>query len=94
MFERDLFIVYIGIPVLNVTYSAMWTFAEIVTSTCYNISSRLDDVKEVLEETLSRNCFLLKIKSTVMFTYSLFAFTVLIQNLTFALLTIYIYNLN
>lgn len=53
MFEKDIFIDYIGIPVVNVTYSAIWTFAEIVTSTCSNISLRLDNVKEVLEETLS-----------------------------------------
>lgn len=65
------------IPVVNVTYSAIWTSAEIVTSTCSNISSRLDNVKEVLEETLSGNCRLLNIKSTVMLTYSLFAFKVL-----------------
>lgn len=77
MFVNNIFIVYIGIPVVNVTYSAMWTFAEILTSTCNNISSRLDNVEEVLEETLSRNCWLLNINSTVKFTYSLFAFTVL-----------------
>lgn len=77
MFEKDIFIDYIGIPVVNVTYSAIWTSAEIVTSTCSNISSRLDNVKEVLEETLSGNCRLLNIKSTVMLTYSLFAFKVL-----------------
>lgn len=77
MFETDIFIDYIGIPVVNIAYSAIWTSAEIVTSTCSNISSRLDNVKEVLEETLSGNCRLLNIKSTVMFTYSLFAFKVL-----------------
>lgn len=36
MFEKDIFIDYIGIPVVNVTYSAIWTSAEIVTSTCSN----------------------------------------------------------
>nr|XP_034332888.1 uncharacterized protein LOC117691278 isoform X3 [Crassostrea gigas]XP_034332889.1 uncharacterized protein LOC117691278 isoform X3 [Crassostrea gigas] len=53
-----------------------WKFDAYVINLQANISSRLDNVKEVLEETLSGNCRLLNIKSTVMFTYSMFAFKV------------------
>lgn len=78
MFERDFFIVYIGIFVFNVIYLVMWIFVEIVMLICYNILLWLDDVKEVLEEIFLRNCFLLKIKFIVMFIYFFFVFMVLI----------------
>uniref|UniRef100_A0A8W8JKN8 Sushi domain-containing protein n=1 Tax=Magallana gigas TaxID=29159 RepID=A0A8W8JKN8_MAGGI len=35
------------IPSVSVTYSAIWVFDEVVTSACGNISSRLDNLREV-----------------------------------------------
>lgn len=75
----NIFIIYIGVPKVNVTSTIqpiMLTFAEILTPTYKNISKRLDERKEILEETLSRNCLEISLNSTVLFTYSLLAFTV------------------
>uniref|UniRef100_A0A8W8JH20 Sushi domain-containing protein n=1 Tax=Magallana gigas TaxID=29159 RepID=A0A8W8JH20_MAGGI len=64
------------IPLVSVTYSAIWVFDEVVISVCANISSRLDNLREVLEETLAKNCQMLNINATVQFTHSFLAFQV------------------
>nr|XP_034332899.1 uncharacterized protein LOC105346326 [Crassostrea gigas] len=64
------------IPSVSVTYSAIWVFDEVVTSACGNISSRLDNLREVLEETLANNCQLLNINATVQFTHLFLTFQV------------------
>lgn len=65
-----------GIPSVSVTYSAIWGFGEVITSTCLNISSQLDNLQELLEETLAKNCQMLKMNATVQFTHSFLAFQV------------------
>lgn len=64
------------IPLVSVTYSAIWVFSEIIPSNCSNISSRLHNLQEALEETLAQNCLLLKINATVQFTHSFLSFQV------------------
>lgn len=64
------------IPLVSVTYSAIWVFGEIITTNCPNISSRLNNLQETLEGTLAHNCRLLKINATVQFTHSFLAFQV------------------
>lgn len=89
MFEKDIFIDYIGIFVVNVIYLVIWIFVEIVNLICSNILLWLDNVKGVLEEIFLGNCWLLNIKFIVMFIYFLFVFKIL----KFVLFkNMYIYN--
>lgn len=69
-----------GLPVVSVTYSAQWCFAEILPSQCNNISTRLDDLEEEIVGIFANKCQeQYGIYATVHFTYSFLAFTVHIQ---------------
>lgn len=61
-----------GIPLVSVTYLAIWTFIDVLPSTCKDISSRLDSLKDKL----ANYCRFLNINATVQFTYSFVAFQV------------------
>lgn len=66
-----------GLPVVSVTYSAQWSFAEILPSKCNNISTRLDDLEEEMVGIFANKCQeQYGIYATVHFTYSFLAFTV------------------
>lgn len=60
------------IPLVSVTYLAIWTFIDVLPSTCKDISSRLDSLKDKL----ANYCRFLNINATVQFTYSFVAFQV------------------
>lgn len=45
-----------GLPVVSVTYSAQWSFAEILPSKCNNISTRLDDLEEEIVGIFANKC--------------------------------------
>lgn len=61
-----------GIPLVSVTYLAIWTFIDVLPSTCKDTSSRLDSLKDKL----ANYCRFLNINATVQFTYSFVAFQV------------------
>lgn len=63
-------LIFLGIPLIFVTYSASWDFAGVLTSACKNISLQLDSLQELLEETLTKRCQLLNVNTTAQFTYS------------------------
>lgn len=69
-----------GLPVVSVTYSAQWSFDEILPSKCNNISTRLDVLEEEIVGIFANKCQeQYGIYATVHFTYSFLAFTVHIQ---------------
>lgn len=63
-----------GVPVVSVIYSAVWNFSEIQPSNCNNISIRLDNLKEELEEKFANRCQDIYINATVQFRYSFLSF--------------------
>lgn len=67
---------YTDVPVVFVTYSAVWNFSEIRPSNCNNISILLGNLKEELEEGFANRCQLLNINATVQFRYSFLSFMV------------------
>lgn len=74
---KVLYILYTGIPVVTVTYSAIWEFQNILPFTCNNIRTRLHEKEEELEDTCLRQCqFGFNINVTTKFTYSTLAFFV------------------
>lgn len=67
------------------TYSAQWSFAEILPSRCRNISTRLDDLEKEIVDIFSNGCQELNgISASVQFNYSFMAFTVNIHVSNFA----------
>lgn len=73
--KRHLFF-FTGVPVVSITYSADWIFLEIQPSNCNNISIRLVNLKEELEEAFAKRCQEMNINATVQFRYSFLSFTV------------------
>lgn len=70
-------ILYTGIPVVIVTYSAIWEFQDILPSLCNNITARLEEQEEELGNTCLIQCqFGFNINITTKFTYSNLAFWV------------------
>lgn len=65
-----------GHPLVSVKYSALWILNEVLPSTCDNISTRLDNMKELLEKMLAENCYSLNVKASVQLTHSFLAFQV------------------
>lgn len=64
--KRHLFF-FTGVPVVSITYSADWIFLEIQPSNCNNISIRLVNLKEELEEAFAKRCQEMNINATVQF---------------------------
>lgn len=73
------FFLFTGVPVVSVTYSAVWSFSEIPPLNCNNISIRLDNLKEELEKKFANQCQEMNISATVQFEYSFISFTVYID---------------
>lgn len=65
-----------GHPLVSVKYSAIRILNEVLPSTCDNISTRLDNMKELLEKMLAENCYSLNVKASVQLTHSFLAFQV------------------
>lgn len=66
-----------GLPVVSITYSAQWIFAEIVPSKCSNIATRLDDLEKEIVDIFANGCQEINgISASVQFNYSFMAFTV------------------
>lgn len=61
-----------GIPLVSVMYSAIWTFTDVLPRKCKDISSRLDNLKDIF----TNYCHLLDIDSIVQLTYSFLVFQV------------------
>lgn len=88
-----------GLPVVSITYSAQWRFAEILPSKCSNISTRLDDLEKEIVDIFANQCQEIRgISASVQFNYSFMAFTVNIHDLTLHIYMYfsfnYIYNTN
>lgn len=68
-----------GLPKVLVTYSADWEFTGVPPSICTNITTRLDDLEDNLEDAFAGRCHNISgIFATVQFNYSFLAFTVCI----------------
>lgn len=68
-----------GLPDVLVTYAARWAFLEVPISLCNNIATRLDDLKDNLEEAFADRCHNISgIFATVQFKYSFLSFMVCI----------------
>lgn len=66
-----------ALPVVSITYSARWSFAEILPSECNNISTRLDELEKEIVDIFATRCQELGgISATVQFNYSFLIFTV------------------
>lgn len=65
------------LPEVLVTYAADWSFSGVPPSVCNNITTRLDDSKDNLEEAFASRCHNISgIFATVKFNYSFFVFKV------------------
>lgn len=73
------FFLFTGVPVVSVTYSAVWRFSEIRPLDCNNISLRLDNLKKELEKNFANRCHEINIIATVQFEYSFSSLTVYID---------------
>lgn len=68
-----------GLPDVLVTYAAKWAFLGVPIRLCNNISTRLDDLKDNLEEAFADRCHNISgIFATVQFKYSFLSFMVCI----------------
>lgn len=66
-----------GLPAVSITYSAQWSFAEIPSSECNDISTRLDDLEKEIVDIFANPCQEVEgIYATVQFNYSFVVFTV------------------
>lgn len=75
---QTFFFLFTGVPVVSVTYSAVWSFLEIPPFNCNNISLRLDNLKEELEREFANRCHKINTNATVQFEYSFLSFKVYI----------------
>lgn len=79
VYIKHLVFLFTGVPVVSVTYSAVWSFSEIRPLDCNNISLRLDNLKKELEKEFANRCHEINIIATVQFEYSFSSLTVYID---------------
>lgn len=79
LYQTTFFFLFTGVPVVSVTYSAVWSFLEIRPLDCNNISIRLDNLNKELEKEFANRCHEINIIATVQFEYSFSTLTVYID---------------